>query len=210
MAIQDGTPVITARGRRVGHIVGIVLDPATGDLSHLIVERGIVFAKPRLVPADAIDEIGPDRITLAEEVDPRRLPLYETERYVEVGGAAAHRTNGSKLTVVPYSPLEPAGAFPLFLPPSPPTERVKVHNIPDHDVAIEMGAEVTSADGHHLGKVGKVLTAHETVTGFVVDRGMLPREERAIPASWIRSFEEGEVHLGVDAGTVERLPAYRT
>ncbi|MGD2051975.1 MAG: PRC-barrel domain-containing protein, partial [Acidimicrobiia bacterium] len=88
MAIQDGTPVITARGRRVGHIVGIVLDPATGDLSHLIVERGIVFAKPRLVPADAIDEIGPDRITLAEEVDPRRLPLYETERYVEVGGAA--------------------------------------------------------------------------------------------------------------------------
>ncbi len=210
MAIQDGTPVITARGRRVGHIVGIVLDPATGDLSHLIVKRGIVFAKRRLVPADAIDEIRPDRITLVEEVEPHHLPLYETERYVEVGGAAPHHGDGSKLTMVPYSPLEPAGAFPLYVPPGPPTERVKEHNIPDHDVAIEMGTEVTSVDGHHLGKVGKVLTAHDTVTGFVIDRGLLPKEERAIPASWIRSFEEGEVHLGVDAGTVERLPAYRT
>lgn len=211
MAIQDGTPIITAAGRRIGHVVGIVLDPATGDLSHLIVKRGVIFAKSRLLPADAIDEVGPDRITLAEGVEAHHLPPYETERFIQVGGAV-HRngTDGSTLAVVPYAPYEPVAAFPLLLPQPPPTERVKERNIPDHDVAIAMGTEVTSVDGHHLGKVGKVLTAHDTVTGFVIDRGLLPKEERAIPASWIRSFEEGELHLGVDAGTVERLPAYRT
>ncbi len=211
MAIQESTPVISAEGRRVGHIAGVVLDPATGDLSHLIIKSGLVFRKAHLVAADLIDEIGPDRVTLVAGIEPHHLPAYETERFVRVG-TPAHRgmSDGSNLTVVPYAPLEPGPAYPLFLTQPPSTKRVRERNIPEHDAAIEMGTEVTSVDGQHLGKVGKVLTVDDTVTGFVIDRGLLPKEERAIPSSWIRSFEDGELHLGVDAGTVERLPAYRT
>jgi hypothetical protein len=110
--------------------------------------------------------------------------------------------------MVEYRPFEVAGGYPAGLVASFDRVRVTDRNIPSGDVAIETGIGVTSADGRNLGKVVEVLTADGAVTGFVVEKGVFLKAERAIPNGWVRSLGESAVRLGVTAETVDGLPIY--
>src|SRR5437764_14992512 len=83
-------------------------------------------------------------------------------------------------------------------------------NIPEGTVAVREGARVLSRDGKHVGDVAEVFTdpASNRVTHLLISHGVLSKDHKLIPISWIKLEAEDEVTLSVDTAIVENLPEY--
>jgi uncharacterized protein YrrD len=46
----------------------------------------------------------------------------------------------------------------------------------------------------------------DQVTHFLVARGMLVKEHRLIPTTWVDRLTDDAVYLAIDSGTMDRLP----
>jgi uncharacterized protein YrrD len=70
---------------------------------------------------------------------------------------------------------------------------------------------VISADDKHIGNVEQVITNTETdtVTHFVVGKGILLKEHKLIPAHWVTTVEADKVYLSVEAALLDHLPDYQ-
>jgi hypothetical protein len=84
-------------------------------------------------------------------------------------------------------------------------------NIPADTIPLKEGAEVISSDEKHLGEVERLFVDSEShkATHFLISQGTLFKEEKLVPAHWIRSVEENKVQLSAPARLLERLPAYQ-
>ena len=213
MEFRDGAPVFTANEEKIGEIAGVVLDPSDREVTHLIIERGFLLNRDKLVDVDAVTSTSPDRVMLSDDVDPDELIPYEDDQFISIAQTpqddmSTRRTLAPEMrrTVVWYAPFEPAAAYPAFLR----TELHVTQRMTSPSSTIEMGDKVISADGEKLGKVDDIITSDDEVTGFMIEKGMFFTEERAIPAAWVASIEDGEVRLSVDAAMAESTPAHST
>jgi uncharacterized protein YrrD len=77
---------------------------------------------------------------------------------------------------------------------------------------LKEGVKVIASDGKHVGNVDRLLVEPNSsrMSHFVISEGLLFKEHKLIPANWIGSASEDEVHLTVSSGVLERLPAYRS
>jgi hypothetical protein len=83
-------------------------------------------------------------------------------------------------------------------------------SLPEGRIAISEGARVVSADDKYIGNVEQVITNAEsnTVTPFVVGKGLLLKEHKLVPESWITGVDDEKVRLSVEARLFDRLPDY--
>jgi uncharacterized protein YrrD len=72
------------------------------------------------------------------------------------------------------------------------------------------GAKVIAADGEPVGKVEQILTDPQAdrVTDVVVTNGLLSKERKRVPISWISQVREDEVRLAVGSHLLDKLRAY--
>jgi sporulation protein YlmC with PRC-barrel domain len=85
----------------------------------------------------------------------------------------------------------------------------KTHrNIPDDAVALEEGADVTDRRGRHLGTIEDIFAEPETfkVTDLLVSSGMIKKEKKRVPVTWIKDIDEDFVHLYIEQQAFENLP----
>jgi sporulation protein YlmC with PRC-barrel domain len=204
MQLNQGASVFLARGKQVGHIDRVVIDPKTNEISHIIIRQGFLFTQDKVMPVGYIATSEGGRITLnVSDTELADLPDFEEKHYVVSSGGSGGAMSG------------PIGVAPPSLYSYPPqvgtnyTKQVR-QNIPEDTVAVKEGAKVTTRDGREMGHVEQVLTrAYEDyVTHIVVSipTGLLAKEKKMIPVGWIDRLEQNEVHLAVDAITVEKLP----
>src|SRR5215211_977783 len=213
MRFIKGAEVFTATGDKVGTISRIVIDAKTRDVTDIVVERGALLSKDeKVIPVGLVDLENEDRIVLREtnqSVDD--FLDYETTHYVPVESAGA-----------PYENVEatywyPPVNFQLQMPRAGlVSEAVPDHvvqtetSIPEGRVAISEGAEVLSADDKHIGNVEQVITNSEsnTVTHFVIGKGILLKEHKLVPAFWVSSMDGDKLRLSVESSLFDRLPDY--
>jgi uncharacterized protein YrrD len=76
---------------------------------------------------------------------------------------------------------------------------------------MEEGAKVLSADGKQVGNIEQLVVdpKNKRVTHFVISAGTFFKERKLIPVQWISTISEQQVDLSVNAGTLERLPAFQ-
>ena len=81
--------------------------------------------------------------------------------------------------------------------------------IPKGEVEIRRASEVTSADGHHLGRVdGFVVADDDAITHFVLERGHLwGRREVTIPMNAVAHVHTDAVTLTLTKDEVGDLPS---
>jgi hypothetical protein len=152
-------------------------------------------------------------VTLKEEnLDPKQLPPFEEARYVRADEAEeAVPPLGFTPTYYLYPPYR-LGGYPAYGPGYYDFKPVEIEkNIPEETVALEVGSNVVSSDGDHVGDVGEVLIDPETsrATHFVISQGLLFKERKLIPLRWVKTMVENEVHLGVPTRVLDRLPDYQ-
>jgi len=217
MELKEGTAVFTSSGEQVGKINRFVLDPASNEITHIVVEKGWLLPTDKVIPIAMIDTATEERVVLNQDVrDFDDLPPFEETHFVELSEADTIPAGYPAYRYAPaYYWYPPSGymGYPAFgaeyygWPPA-----VTTRNIPADTVPLKEGADVMSSDGQHVGKVERVFVDADShrATHFLISQGTLLKERKLIPAHWINSVEEDKVHLTVPTRLLERLPAYQS
>ncbi|MEE4112535.1 MAG: PRC-barrel domain-containing protein [Desulfobacteraceae bacterium] len=218
MQFKENAEVILSTGEKVGRIDRIVIDPKSDELTHLVVKKGFLFTKDKVVPLDHVETTTEDRVVLKEGPgDPEDFPDFEETHYIQAqeSGKFANRELGGIRPLAWYYPL-PGGAwwrsgmgvYPGY--PQPPYMRKTELNIPDGTVPLEEGAKVVSREGDHVGDVERIYAEEEEqrVTHVMISKGLVSKTRKLIPTMWVKHVLEDEVRLSISKNFVEGLPEY--
>jgi uncharacterized protein YrrD len=216
MQFKKNAEVLTSNDEKVGRIDRVVLDPKSNEMTHVVVQKGFLFVKDKVVPLDCVESATEERVELKEGCDdPNEFPDFEETHYIpveETGGSEARGHDGlDKLAW--YYPV-PGGAWwrqrSLANPgiSKPPYVRKTEVNIPEGTVALEEGAKVVSSEGEHVGNIERVYADEEEqrVTHLLISKGLISKSRKLIPSMWVDSVREDEVRLSIGERFVEKLP----
>jgi sporulation protein YlmC with PRC-barrel domain len=219
MELKEGMSVVTPGGEEVGKVNRFVLDPATNEVSHIVIQRGWLLPEDKVVPFRMVNANGEDELVLSEDVGEfEKLPPFEETHFIRATDENPNDPTPAADPSYRYTPAfywypsqtnvgYPGIGFGYYDYPSTKTQR----NIPEDTVALNEGADVISSDGEHVGDVERLMIEPESgkATHFLVSRGMLFKERKLVPVHWVKSVEEDQVHLVVPRRLLERLPAYQ-
>ena len=197
--------VLTAKGKKIGSLERVVLNPSTKVVTDIVVRtNGKFFTKAhRVVPVRLVNQTTESEIVLEDQAgELQYFPFFEESHVVEVNGSE----NLNKIK--PDEPI--VYGYPQFGPmiSTAPNEQLVTEteqNIPEGTVAMKEGAKVITVEGKHVGNVERVLAdpTIDQVTHLVVSTGLLMKEEKLIPIRWVLRIGENEIHLKVDKKSVE-------
>jgi uncharacterized protein YrrD len=232
--LKEGTSVFTSGGEEVGKVNRIVLDPATHEVTHLVVQKGWLFSEDKVVPFEMVNSASEDRVVLNENIENfDELPPFEESHYIRTRDAdlspgerstsleeaRGDRTIDSDVSrggrprysfAPAYYWYPPHGyvGYPLGYYGWPPMETVR--NIPEDTIPLREGTDVMSSDGKHVGDVERLFVEPESsrATHFVISQGVFFPDRKLVPAHWVKSVTEDQVNLAVSADLLESLPAY--
>jgi len=233
MQFEAGAVVLTAKADKVGNVDRVVLDPRTKEVTHIIVRKGMLFRKDKVLPVTMVAAAETDRVTLRPDAgDLSNVPDFEEAHYVMVDNgtpAAAALAMDEAPAISPgatrtVTAVVGAPAM-LWNPPAigvndygpgvsidaPRTVKVIDRNIPDNTVPLKEGAKVLAADGETVGRVERVFVNSDTrqATHLLVEQGKLTKTHKTIPVQWVDTVYEREVHLAVSSRLLEGLPEYK-
>src|SRR5689334_413537 len=167
MELKEGTDVFTSSGEQVGKINRFVLDPATNEVTHIVVQKGWLLPADKVVPIGMISSATQERVVLNKEiVNFDQLPAFEETHFVELNQAdmipPPNATHSYAPTFYWYPPSGYIG-YPRFgaeyygWPPA-----VTTQNIPANTIPLKEGANVISSEGEHVGDVERVFVDFES------------------------------------------------
>ena len=209
MEFQQDAKVHSSDGRELGTISRVVVDPATKRVTHVVMRSGLLGAE-LVFDTDLVAESSRELVRLRRTADElKALPAFEVERYVPADTEGPN-VSGT-LPAMYWYPVTPLtdGFGAALVPPHefPVVER----NIPKHTVPMREGARVIASDGRHVGHVHEVIVdrASKRITHFVITKGLVLKEHKLVPTSWIKEITEDEVRLAVGTGVLHALREYQ-
>jgi uncharacterized protein YrrD len=215
MQFRKDAVVRTSTGSRVGTVDRVVIEPGSKKVTHLVVKKGILFTKDKVLPVDRAAKTAEDEVILKPGAeDAADLPDFEEAYYIPADEpiSAGDQTPTAYAPPITWYHRHPGtawwgglGAYPGYAKPFVLAAR---RNLPDGNIPLEEGAEVMDSEGDRIGKVKSVYVEPEGnhVTHLLVESGVLSRHGRIIPSRWIRSVAEDAVRLTIDKGFFNRLP----
>lgn len=220
MQFKQGTNVYTANGDQVGVVDRVVIDPVSKEVTHLVVQRGLLFTEDKVVQLSMVDSATEDGVTLRESADDlKELPDFEETLYIPAEPRRVPAEQDTRPEPDTY------WAYPLYwYPPIGPWWTANVYagyampkyftmieqNIPEGMVALKEGARVISSDGEHIGDIERILadSLENRATHLLISKGMFLKNVKLIPSGWVTNVFEDEIHLAVASDLVESLAEY--
>lgn len=214
MRLSQGAEVFSSQGKKLGTLNRVILDPNTREVTHIVIERGFLTTENKMVDMHRVNSEIEDRIILLppeESFD--EFQDFEESQYVNLD--AAEYPQGEVHSSFWAPPTNTAWWQATAHIPShhgTPVYSVDTRqNIPEGTVALAEGAKVLSRDEKHVGDIEQLIVEPEDnrVTHLVVREGLLFKERKLVPVTWISRVEEEQVHLSVGSGTLDKLPGYK-
>lgn len=193
---------VYCRDGRCGTLVKVVLDPHTKRVTDLIVEKGFLQKKDRVIPVTAVEEVTDERVVLKVKSDElTRFPEYREAEF------EAPPPDFEQVTrYLAHEALVWATRYGMSIDHLIPKvrERVKVGVDPEERL-IGRGTRVFALDGP-VGEIDHVLVDKNTheVTHFVIRQGILPRRV-VVPMAWVSNVLDDGVYLKVDKAQLSEL-----
>ena len=182
MQFNQGASLVTLDGKGAGHIDRVVIDPTTKEITHLVIQRGLLQRQEKVVQIISVTSGSNGQLTVhVRSEDLEFLPAYEEEQYILVDqGQVAKRPRWSL-----YTRLIPAASLDCQL--WPPLCRGNSGEYSREYRSVEGRGRVIACDEKEVGHVEQVLmsTPTDQVTHFVIAKGFLVRENRLIPIGWV-------------------------
>jgi len=214
--LELGSPVNCTDGP-FGELADIVVDPTKRTVTHIVVEPHHDHGQARLVPIDlaSVQEGQPPAVTLRCSIEEAgRLELVQEYAYLRLGEVPDKDPKWdigveSVLAHPYYGGVVGGGGYETVPADYDPHVSVTYDRIPKGEVEIRRASEVTSADGHDLGRVDGFLVADDdAITHFVLERGHLwGRREVTIPMSAVARVHTDAVKLTLTKDEVGDLPS---
>jgi uncharacterized protein YrrD len=193
MEFDNGTSVYTLDGKQAGSLNRVVINPETKEITHVVVQKGLLSTEERVVPMEKVDSASHEQVALTctsdelKEMSPLDVKQYEPrsqgENYDRMGGGV----------------YASSSADPYVL-------KETIRTIPEDLVALREGARVLSDDNKHVGNIDQVFAESGKVTHFIATHGLLLKTKRAIPIEWVQTMSDDEVTLSVAAQQIDDLP----
>jgi len=199
-----GVDVYCADGR-CGKLTRVVIDPYTKRITHLVVEKGYLQKKDRVIPVTAVEEADEDRILLNVTSEAlKQFPEYHEEEFTVPTPDVEEAMNYARMQVLVWATLY--GIASEALQPMS-RQRVKKGIDPEEPV-IGRGTKVFALDGP-VGEIDHVLVDRESgeITHLVVRKGILPRHV-VVPMTLVSNILDDGVYLKADRKRLEELSSY--
>lgn len=215
MEFTQGATVLSADGKKTGTLERVVLDPQSRDVIAIVLRKAGDLAEDKIVPVDLIQSGQGKTLQLRLEAGAlASLEAFEEQHDVVVDEHDLVRELGSEspgAALYWYPPYGGLGApVPSPVPPRPAYIVRTEENIPPDTVALKTGSRVVDRSGDNVGSVEKVLTDPQAnrATHLVISRGLLLKERKLVPTTWIAGVGEETVRLAVGAPQIELLRSY--
>ena len=212
LELREGSHLYSVDGDDLGVVREFVVEPSSGEVTHILVEKGVFFTDDRVVPIETIGHAEDDKIVLSEGVDPATLPQFVREHFTLLDDETRTRLNVPSGYMWRY-PTAFAGPFPTYpaypMPPGAPTRRTVTESRTREVIAeqkiIGKRTPVLSTNGDKVGTVSEVQVDEDgQLSHLVVDLGFLS-DEKVLPAHWIEKIASDGVTLAVSNVAVESL-----
>ncbi len=180
-----------------GRVSKLVINPASNDLTHVVVEENYVPHKERIVPVDVIKNTSANTIILSCTKD----EFIHMDNFKE----HAYYPEEKSYNIFPVRPR-------VYIPYSSFNTKyaeITKARIPAGEVTFDIGASVEAEDGR-VGKVDEFLIDphSEHITHLVMSEGHLwNKKEIAIPVAYIEHINEDAVVLNISKDQIEALPS---
>ncbi|HJQ14015.1 MAG TPA: PRC-barrel domain-containing protein [Anaerolineales bacterium] len=218
MELKEGTSVFTPGGEEVGKVNRFVVDPATNEVTHIVIQKGWLLPEDKVVPFEMVNTATEERVVLSEEVgDFDSLPPFEERQFVraaedEPGDATPTADPKYQYTPAYYwYPAQSNIGFPgIALGHYAWPSGEKKRNIPEDTIPLREGTNIMSSNGESVGSVERLFLEEGSnkVTHFVISQGVLFKDRKLVPAHWVKSVDEDAVSLAVSSKLLEGLPSY--
>ncbi len=170
-----------------GRSTYIIVNPATQQVTHIVVNLADWPHRERLAPIDLVKNSGASLL----ELDCTYAHIITLEHFVDI-----------QYVREPYpNPVSP-GAPPISLLVSK-----EIYRIPEGELAVQKGAHVEATDGT-IGRVGEFVVDPVTdqITHVVIHEGHLWGQHNiTVPVSAIDRIEANVVHLKLDKRALKDL-----
>lgn len=181
---------------RCGRSTHIILNPATDQVTHMVVRERRPSSVERLVPVSWVSTSAAEVLVLGHTLEEfsQLEPFNQTEFIY---------------TDLPYHATDPK--LTLLWPYVVPAKRMidtQIRPIPPGQLAVRRGARVRATDGS-VGRIDEFLVDSENchITHLVLREGnLLGKKSITIPVSEIDRIEEKVVHLKIDKSAVKMMP----
>jgi sporulation protein YlmC with PRC-barrel domain len=191
---------VSATDGPAGRVLRVVLNPDTGQVSHIVVGDEGRGQDPWLVPVQLVRQSEPDEVQLSVD----RAALNALEAFYDHEAMEVHR---------PRPPGQTLGGAGYVTGPAydlPQTEYVDVthERVPDGEVAVRPGAKVHATDGP-AGEVRDFLVdlADGRISHLVLREGHFwGRHDVQIPLSAVQRLEGDGVYLKLSKAEIGQLP----
>ncbi len=181
-----------------GKCVELIVNPATGQVTHLVIEEGQTPHTERLVPIEEVAGATAHLIRLRCTTDQlARMDEFIEEQVVHITAPPP-----------PYTIM--GGDYGMWLPTFPAVEDVNVphERVPAGELGLHREAEVRALDGA-VGRVDELVVDPQGghITHLVLSEGHLwNRRDVAIPVAAITRIEDDTVYLNLSKRQIEELP----
>jgi sporulation protein YlmC with PRC-barrel domain len=216
MKARRGADVFTQDEQKVGKLTRVVINPANYQITHIILDKGPLFAADKMVP---IGLVGP----VAEHIIFLRLHADEVERLNDFPETHFH-----PVEIIDWGKRPDEGEYPQALfwyPPHgtmwwvrgtypnfviPPFVTTTGTILPHKTILLEQGWRVISIDGIYLGNIDELLTdlRESRATHLVISAGVFLKIPKMIPTLWIETVKADEVRLSITSDFLIEVPAY--
>ena len=192
--LQLGAKIVGANEEDLGNVKFLVARPNSDQITHLVIEKGILDYRQVVVPVDKVkaapEEDGVIHLNLTKD-QLEQLPDFIERDYSQTLDSMH---NSGILYPLVESP-DPATSYMTNFEALPYTEKV---NVPSNSLIIEKGAGVEALDGH-IGKIKEVQfdPTNESITGFTVEKGLFFHEDFYVPVNLVKSASLEGVFLTV-------------
>jgi uncharacterized protein YrrD len=214
--LELGSPV-TCNDGPLGALADIVIDPTKRRVTHLVVEPDGDHRKARLVPIELASNAGESSaISVACSLDEaNRFDPVEEYAYLRLGESPelepGWEVGVESVLAHPYYGYGPGVGIGYEAVPVEPDPHVSMtyDRVPKGEVEIRRASDVSSSDGHGLGKVdGFLVGDDDAITHFVLERGHLwGKKEVTIPISAVANVYNDAVTLTLTKDEVGELPS---
>jgi uncharacterized protein YrrD len=214
MEFQLGADVYTNEGEKLGEIENVVIDPHSGRVTHLIIEKGFLFKEDKVLPVNLVARSDEEKVVVSGDVT--SFDDLTTYRDVDFVGAYQGRTD----EVLPTSytaPLYYYGSVATWWQPpgwlaatQPRYVTKEVENLPENAIQLWDNMNIIASDEKKVGEVERTFTNPDTneITHILIEQGIFFTEDKLVPTSWIDHVTSDAVHLSVPSDYLDRLPEF--
>ncbi len=192
---------VYGQGEKCGRVARLVVDPEARQLTHIIVEDGLLKKNAHIVPFDAIETAARDRVDLGMGRD----EVNNCSQYRQVNVAHTVQTGQGAMPLGSDS-FSAGGAVPT----GTTQVREKVHEgISPRLRVLERNTPVVSVDGT-IGPLEHLLVSSSSgeITHLVARHGALRLSHPLIPAERIQSFDDERIFVNLLNEDLNSLPDY--